>query len=208
MEVLVTDVRLLLKGKILLYGIATLVARLGSGHMIVRYIGLKKKHMTFVELFVDRELCSEDIESTVQALFPDLEVFQWDPWAGEVEPTGFNADNSCHLLFDIYKNDKRAEFCWCITIYRVPDIGNEARKQLLAYSLSKNYNTRILIAYSLPTDTRYPYSVLVYNNGECYLANDAMFDYTGDENSEELIEILHPYDLPMAQFNSFGELQQ
>lgn len=164
--------------------------------------------MAFIELFADSELSPASVKSTIESLFPSLKPFQWDPRAGEVEPVGFDTDNPHQLLFDIYKEDTRAEFWWRITIYRIPDAGNESRAQLLAYTLSAKYHVRMLVAYTLPANIHYPYSVLVYIDGNCYLGDDATFDYTGDENSEELIKIIQPYSLPVTRFDAFGEVLQ
>ncbi|RZK37742.1 MAG: hypothetical protein EOO61_08605 [Hymenobacter sp.] len=168
-----------------------------------------------IEVFADAEVIPETVKEIVEALFPGLLLFEWDPYGtngGKIDPIGFNENDATHVLYDIYKQE-RAEFQWRISLYRVGEIiGQEIyrskREQLVARALSVKNQIRTMVAYQLPEKPKYPYSMLVYINGNCYLADDALFDYTGEENSEEIIKILRPHSLPVNIFDSFGCVEQ
>lgn len=158
------------------------------------------------EIFVDKEINAKNVEETLQVLFPELKAFQWFPWDGDVNPTEFNHDESTHVLFNIYKESKRLEFQWRLSLYGQAD-GCVERERLFAKTLSERMLTRTLVAYQLPSEPHDPFYNLVYDKGVCYLADDSMFDWTGEaEEPSEPMKIVRPIKLAETYFDTAGRL--
>jgi hypothetical protein len=143
------------------------------------------------------------IKLFLQEIFPGLKAFQCDFQSGMEPEIGFNAEDPSHILFENYFNRDKLEFGTQITIYRSPDAHSEERAMFIARKLSQKFNSKTLIAYDNPEDPS-PYYVLVFQNGQSYLASD-VDSGLADEGTQP-IKIIREISLPSYQFDGQGQI--
>ncbi len=159
---------------------------------------------------VDGNLSTEAIKETLASMFPTLRVFEWNIFISSEQPDGgeeiegYESNNPTHVFFAKQFISGRPEFKWQISFFM--NVGDDAseREMAIAQKLSAVDGIHTLVGFTHPDYPSNPYYSIVFIDGKSYLADDSYFDFNGDEDSQELIKILGPYQLPAFQFDAMA----
>ncbi|MCB2410324.1 hypothetical protein [Hymenobacter lucidus] len=155
------------------------------------------------EMYVGRVLTVAQIQAFLQAVLPELTVFEWSMMVGEDEPMVFDSTNATHIFFETTTSEV-PHFPQHLAIYRTPHEDWEARSLWLGQGLSATYAVAVLVPFTHPEQPLDPYYDIIFQNGSSYLADDSQTDF--GEPDAKPVRILGAYDLPPATFDASGNL--
>lgn len=154
------------------------------------------------DIYLDREVDTEEIRKIIHNIFPGLSVFYYD--FKENPPADLNFENSNHIFFNTDYQKQKLEFGFTISIYRTPDEDSNQRAMFIAKSFSHSFNVRTLVPFVFPQDSENPYYDIIFDKGKIFLADDCNTSFGDDNNG--ILKIIREYDLKISSFNSYAKL--
>jgi hypothetical protein len=153
-------------------------------------------------IYADIKIDDAVIRESLEALFPDLEVFKWD-FVSEA-PANFNSDNVHHIVFNTSIEETKIEFGFLIEIFRTPIKNGRERSIEIARKLAQRIDHRILVPYISSENPDYPYYVLIFDKGKTFLADD--FDTNFADGTDSRIKVLGTRSAEEFEMDGKGNL--
>lgn len=153
------------------------------------------------DIYLDDPVDADKIKKRLAHLFPGLTVFHYD--FQHDYPEGLDSADNHSIVFNTTYYADKAEFGFCISIYRTPPSDTAERALFIALSFSIFLRERVLVPFTHPDAPDDPYYAIVFENGKIFLADDSDTSFGDGTNGQ--VKILQEYPLAIPLFDGRAE---